>query len=564
MHRRLPPSLGSVTRFVSRLAVVASAATVGSLAAPGPLPAQEPAGEEARAARAAEIVDTAREKRFERWEGVENYTVYGIFKGADVAHHYEKTTVDGLPAFRLVPPHEDEGDELDEAGLSNGIPAFEDTGDAPGGPEDALPTGGLPELDDLPVPEGVRGAADRLDRARDAVTDNPLGGAAEDVASGGLQRQLMQRGMQGMMGGMQDDGTAEAAADARTEAMMFDALAREGRFAGTETIDGREALVLVADDLTDVDLAAATGGETDVRVRSVKIWLDAEEYVPLRSEMEMISGSEAPPMTIEIHNRDYRRVETLYESFDRTISTAGTAGMLGGDSGVGEKMQQGMEDMERMKERMDEMPPAQRRMFEQQMERMEGMAGDGGMGGTTIEMSTEEIVVNEGPPTKHGRGTIVVSGGAAAEVSRTIATVGSGSHPEGGGALSTLQLIGGIEGEANEATAMLQLNVPRELPERGTVSGQGALSIQWGDGRRGTFQSGEAEITVTSRTSRHVRGEYNMEAEGYVADDGVDGPEPSTVTLQGTFDAVLPMAARQAPAGSRPTPMMPGGAGMQP
>ena len=578
MHPRFPVLSGSPShepRAFPSLAVIATAVSFAILAAPASLPAQQATGE-ATDARAAEIVRTAQEKRYERWEDVDDYTVYGTFRGQEVTHYYEKITVDGRPAFRLVPPPEYEGDELDEAGLADGIPAMGGgaPGGAPGGAADGLPGGapagagglpggGMPGMDDLPVPEGVEGAADRLGQARDAVTDNPVGRAAEDAATGGLQRRLMQGAMQGAMGAMQDDGSAEAMADARTEAKMFEAMGREARFAGTETVDGREAYVLVADDLTDVDLGAASGIETDMRVRSAKIWLDTEDYVSLKSEMEIVSGGEAPPMTVEVTNRDYRRVGGLYEPFDRTIRSAGMASMMGGDSEMQERMQQGMQQMEQMRERMEDMPPAQRRMFEQQMERMGGMAGSGGMDGMTIEMSTEEIVVNEGPPTKRGRGSVSLSGGAAAELGRTIATAGSGPHPAGDGRLTMLQLIGGVDAEANDATAIVQLNIPGDLPEPGSVSGQGAVYVRWADGRTGSFQAEEATITVTSLTSRSVRGEFSMEAEGYVSDDGLAGPEPTSVTVEGTFDAVLPASTRQPPDGLRPARMAPGGGYMQ-
>lgn len=575
MHRRpLPPDPFD---FFSDPAVVLSAAMIASLTVPAPVPAQEAARGEAGASRAAEIVDTAREKRYQRWEDVDNYTVYGTFRGMDVSHHYEKITVDGRPAFRLVPPHEYESEELEEAGLSGGLPAVGGgaPGGAPGGPPggapddlpgeaaDALPGGGLPGMEGLPVPEGVQGATDRLEEARDAITDNPIGRAASGAATGDLQRNAMQRGMQGLMGGMQDDGTAEAVADARTEAMMFEALRREGRFTGTEQVDGRQTFMLTADDLTDVDLGAAMGEETDIRLRSAKIWLDTEQFVALKTEMEMIAGDGGQPMTIEVRNRDYRRVESLYEPFDRTIRSAGMMGMLGGNPEMRERMQQAREQMQKMEERLEQMPPAQRRMVERQMEQMGGMAG-GGDTGMTIEMATEEIVVNQGPPTSHGRGTIVVSGGAAADVGRTIATVGSGPNPQGEGTLSMLQLMGGVEGEANDASGIVQLNIAGEFPEPGSVSARGGAIVQWPDGRNGTFRTDDAAVTVTSRTSRHIRGEYTMEAEGHLADDGAAAPTPTTVTVRGTFEAVMPRTERQGPAGMRPAPMMPGGSGMQP
>ncbi|HEM46291.1 MAG TPA: hypothetical protein ENO23_04510, partial [Alphaproteobacteria bacterium] len=215
------------------------------------------------AADAADVVRTALEKRLERWEGVDDYTVYGTFRGSESVRYYEKITVDGRPAFRLVPPTEYEGRELEEAGLAGGLPTRTAPGDGA-----------------LPLPDGIPGATEPLagltreaSGAADDLTGGSgsggllgrAGGAAAGAARGELQRELMQRGMQGLLGGLQDDAMEDAQADARIEAMMFEVLAREARLAGVEKVDGRDAIVLLADDLSDIDLGAASDAGTDVR-----------------------------------------------------------------------------------------------------------------------------------------------------------------------------------------------------------------------------------------------------------------------------------------------------------
>jgi len=90
------PLIATPSSAVARRYALAVAALL-LLASPGAVRAQVDA-------RAAEIVETAVQKQFERWEGVDDYTVYGWFGGNDFVEYYEKITVDGRPAFRIVPP----------------------------------------------------------------------------------------------------------------------------------------------------------------------------------------------------------------------------------------------------------------------------------------------------------------------------------------------------------------------------------------------------------------------------------------------------------------------------
>lgn len=511
--------------------------------------------------RAAEIVDTALERRLERWEGVDDYTVYGLFNGTEVVQYYEKVTVDGRPAFRLVPPPEYEGRDLEQSGLAGGMPA---AGSATGGE----PGSSASALDALPVPDGVRGTAERVrglaDRAGGAVdatrgaadeaSGSGLLGQAAGAARGELQQQLVQHGMEALLGGAIDDGTEEAKSDARMEAQMFEALAASARLAGTETVDGRGAFVLVADDLTHLDLGAAAGEDTDIQLESLKLWLDTEEYVPLRTEMEMTGGGDAPPITIEVLDRDYRQVDGLYEPFVRTVRSGGLmATMLGADPELQKKMQEAAKQLEEAEERMAQMPAAQREMMEEHLraarQQFAGMARGEEPENSAMEMRTEEIVVNQGPPSSLGRGAIAVAGDLEAEIPRTIASMSSGAHPDGSGTLSIIQLIGAVEGELNAA---IQINVPDELPESGTARGQAALMLQWADGRETGLQSEPdgVTLTVTSRTSRSVHGEYEFEAVGPLTDRAGGSPIDASATVRGTFEAPLPRAAPTAPPGA--------------
>jgi len=350
---------------------------------------------------------------------------------------------------------------------------------------------------------------------------------------------------------------------------MFEVLAASARLTGTETVDGREAFVLVADDLTHVDLGASSGDDVDFRLNSMKLWLDAKEYVPLRTEMEVTGGGDAPPITIEVLDRDYRQVDGLYEPFARTVRSGGLmATALDADPELQKEMEEAAKQLEEAEKQIAQLPPAQRQMMEEQFraarEQFGGMARGEDPEDSAIEMWTEEIVVNQGPPTSFGRGSIAVTGGIEAEVPRTIASVGSGPHPDGGGNLSIVQLIGAVDGELNAA---IQINVPVELSEEaGTAVGQAALMLRWADGREAGLQSepDAATLTVTSRTSRSVRGEYEFDAAGPLTDRAGGDPRNVTATVRGTFEAQLPRAAPTVPPGavgpgSMDGTLMPGG-----
>jgi hypothetical protein len=167
------------------------------------------------------------------------------------------------------------------------------------------------------------------------------------------------------------------------------------RLVGRETLDGRPAFHLESAGLDQVQKT----DDGEYRVETVSLWLDAEEYVPLRTTVEgtMVSGDQARPVTIETLQSDYRQVPNsrMYEPYRRvtTISNAMTpeqeAEML--------KAQQQMQEFE---QQLATMPPDQRRMAENmmgpQLEMMRSMAAGGGF---RTEVTVRGITVNPGAGT---------------------------------------------------------------------------------------------------------------------------------------------------------------------
>ena len=65
--------------------------------------------------------------------------------------------------------------------------------------------------------------------------------------------------------------------------------ARTARLAGSETIGGREAFILRADDVNQTQRTA--DGQT-FTIRTATFWVDTAEYVPLKFRMEGVATSQ--------------------------------------------------------------------------------------------------------------------------------------------------------------------------------------------------------------------------------------------------------------------------------
>ena len=181
--------------------------------------------------------------------------------------------------------------------------------------------------------------------------------------------------------------------EAGGEAVMsqddFEDMAQEGVYAiaafsdsaelvGTENVDGREAHHLVAENL---DRARGFGEGGEFTLQTVNVWIDADEYVPLRMIMDgtMDTDGTPRPVTIETIERDYRKVpgSNMYEPYQQVMRLTGEMA-----DETKRQMEEAREQLAEFDRQLAEMPENQRQMMMnmmgEQIEMMRKMAaGDG-------------------------------------------------------------------------------------------------------------------------------------------------------------------------------------------
>lgn len=157
---------------------------------------------------------------------------------------------------------------------------------------------------------------------------------------------------------------------------QFQAFKEHAVLKGTETVNGRRCHVLHVQDPSKMYDSDTPEAQSMQQVKSITMYVDAEEYLPSRMYIE--SGAANGPSSITINMKDYRTVDGLTVAFTREV-------VMGGQQMSDAQRQQ----MEMMKERMKDMPPAQRK----QMEEMMGM-----MSGEPTVITVKRVTVNEGIP----------------------------------------------------------------------------------------------------------------------------------------------------------------------
>lgn len=179
---------------------------------------------------------------------------------------------------------------------------------------------------------------------------------------------------------------------------------------GTESVDGREAFVVRAD---NVGRTQRTEDGQEFTIHTLSLWIDSTEYVPLRLKLDgtATSDGETRAITIEKHDEDYRRVGSLYVPYRQVMRIAGVM-----DAEQKAQMQEAQQQMAELERQMQEMPESQRNMIMSsmgpQLEMMKKMASGGG-----IEVVTEvhEVRVNAGMPDQ----VALVSAKSSAQASPT-------------------------------------------------------------------------------------------------------------------------------------------------
>lgn len=332
------------------------------------LTVSEPMQQDARA-----VFDSMAARQSARWERVENYSVEQSTEGTlPVPIYYEKSAVNGQTTFRAVPLNEW---AKEAAGTSN-IKADE-----------------------------YEAMADAYDMFGDAY-----GKEAKTDPMRPMVVSMMRDGATFLRAGAEAERSGAAYADENKDAANVAGLAqfaRRARLVGTETIDERQAFLLRADDLSDVELEQPEG-DAEVTLKTASLWVDAKEYVPLRMQFEGVieAGGSSSPFTMEMRQQGYKQVGPLYEPEIREMRMTGLMSGMERDPAKKKEIEKARRDaekaqadFEKMKPQLAQLPPSARRMVEGQMERaMERLKM------LTEDDAFESIVrsriigVNEGPP----------------------------------------------------------------------------------------------------------------------------------------------------------------------
>lgn len=315
------------------------------------------------------ILGTMHERQQSRYAEVRNFTVVEGLAGnrmGRVPIYYERLEVDGEFTFRVVP-------EAEWSRATTGLSREETVAIAEG-----MATG-LEMMREGPIYEGGGGM--------DPYTKN----LTADMA-------VFLRAVKDF----DEDETREGAVAGVRMAAEF---RRRARTTGREAVGERQAYVVRADGLEAVPIEQPADGPR-FTLRSVTLWVDAEQYVPLRLSMEgRLEGSEVP-VVIELREEGHRAFGPLYEPTVRTMRLSGMMEATATDARQRRDLQRAREEaakaqaeMARMQEQLASMPAAQRRMIEGQLQRgmaqLEMMVNQGVI---EVKLQREVIGVNEGPP----------------------------------------------------------------------------------------------------------------------------------------------------------------------
>lgn len=334
---------------------------------------------------AQEIFETMRARQVERWETVDNYTVFQKVEGfefpmmpgvtesgeLEVPMHHQKHEIDGRVAFGVVDPNEyqvavgqasEQGGMMDADALSQAADANRMMGEAW---DQEMAKSGMPMLPGMEQPgQMFRDNAMFYDATSEAVAEAEAG----------------------------DFGRGNAAATLAAH----DEMAERMRLVGREEVEGREAFHLRAEGLNRV--VSDQGDQGTFTLRAANMWIDTDHYVLLRTTMEgeLEAEGETREVTLEQDYQDYREVGPLYESHRQVMRMKGLMGEM--DPEQRAELEEARRQMEEMEAQLDQMPAAARGMVESQMERarqqMAMLEGDG------FEMATQvlRIEINTGPP----------------------------------------------------------------------------------------------------------------------------------------------------------------------
>ena len=267
-----------------------------------------PATAEAQDARS--ILETAQQRQMERWEGVDAYVVEQTMMNQSVSTWFIRadfTDDNGNPQTIFMPMTETQMQNRQcDVGLSaDELDAFaagaEMTGNAAGA---EIERG----MDEAGLPKGML-AATGTDPWNTMDPRVMMGGNAEFLRAAAE--------------GKRQDQAYDPSADAKDSYSQMQTFLENAKVLGTESIDGRSAWHIRAEDLNHVQPA----DDGEYRIEAISMFVDTADYVPLSMKMEgtMVADDQSQPMTMDMIQTDYRQVpgSNMYESYRQVMRMSG-------------------------------------------------------------------------------------------------------------------------------------------------------------------------------------------------------------------------------------------------
>lgn len=200
------------------------------------------------------------------------------------------------------------------------------------------------------------------------------------------------------------NGTVEVSdAEGRTAAdnpfVLFNRIADEARYVGTEEVGGVRAHVLTVDDFGDIarDLGAVPDeaeGDFDIDEATFYLGTDDQRLHKMTMTGTMTNEGRTSPVQIETVMSDYRTIDGFTTPFRTAVTVQGIEGQISDAEREDARRQ-----LEEARRQMEQMPAAQRQMMERmmggQLEKLEQMLGGEGF---SMEMVVTDVAVNTGRP----------------------------------------------------------------------------------------------------------------------------------------------------------------------
>lgn len=332
-----------------------------------------------QAQTAEEILEEVIRRDYDRKSSVENYIVNQCTMGVPVMLYYEKVELvqdNGVPVstFRLVPP--DEISRRQNNGVSLTPQEMEWFAD------------GLEQVGNVVSQETANAGFSFSSLVSPESLDEPWASPDPRVMTGSMA--MFMRAAASAESDRLENGRDTNIASSGEQ---FAQLISDAELIGTETVDGRQAFHILAD---DIDYSQVADGGREFDVNSVSVWIDQENYVPLRVRMDGIAdvSGGAQEMSIEMLSLDYEQIGPLYESTRQLMRMGGV---------LTPEQQQQIQDAEvqlaEARQQLNQLSGAQRQMLENmlgpQIQMLENLASNGSI---EVETLIPRIRVNAGLP----------------------------------------------------------------------------------------------------------------------------------------------------------------------